>query len=57
MLMEMSIRHLPASPKRLDEYRSAQIADHVCSTIANVGGQRKSILTLFSDRTGVHKVN
>ena len=35
MLMEMSIRHLPASPKRLDEYRSAQIADHVCSTIIN----------------------
>ena len=35
MLIEMSIRHLPASPKRLDEYRSAQIADHVCSTIIN----------------------
>ena len=35
MLMEMSIRHLPASPKQLDEYRSAQIADHVCSTIIN----------------------
>ena len=35
LLMEMCISHLPASPKRLDEYGKAQGADHVCSTIVN----------------------
>ena len=41
-LMEVCVAHLPASRERLEEYRSAQATDPICSTVttANVDGQR-----------------
>ena len=34
-LMEMCVDHLPASKQRLEEYRRAQAADHICSSVIN----------------------
>ena len=34
-LMEVCVAHLPASRERLEEYRSAQAADPICSTVIN----------------------
>ena len=34
-LMEMCVNHLPASNQRLEEYRTAQAADHICSSVIN----------------------
>jgi len=33
LLMEMQIAQLPASKERLETYRSAQQADHICSIL------------------------
>ena len=34
-LMEVCVAHLPANRERLEEYRSAQAADPICSTVIN----------------------
>ena len=34
-LMEVSVSHLPASKGRLEEFKTAQLADHICSKVGN----------------------
>ena len=55
--LEVCITHLPASNKRVDEYRKAQANDPICSlATANTVGQTRTRLLQRSNPTGKHEV-